>query len=119
MLTSHYASVYTPDSSTLAHLLNTDTSLNWAPFTIGELALELRRLKVYQSPGPDGVHPLILEKLADECAALLCNLFNLPFTQGHLPRQWEDFVIVPLPKLGIGVTLGTTDKSASLVLWVK
>ncbi|VDP84090.1 unnamed protein product [Echinostoma caproni] len=86
MLASHYASVYTPASSTLAHLLDTDTALNWAPFTIGEMALELRRLKVHQSPGPGGVHPLILKQLADELAAPLCNLFHLSFTQGRLPR---------------------------------
>ncbi|VDP76948.1 unnamed protein product [Echinostoma caproni] len=100
MLASHYASVHTPASSTLAHLLDADTALNWAPFTIGGVALELRRLKVHQSPGPDGVHPLILKELADELPAPLCNLFNLSFTQGRLPRQWKNAVIVPLPKVG-------------------
>ncbi|VDP26675.1 unnamed protein product [Echinostoma caproni] len=100
MLPSHYASVYTPTYSTLAHPLDTDTALNWTPFTIGELALALRRLKVHQSPGPDGMQPLILKEQADERAAPLCNLFNLSFTQERLPRQWKDAVIVPLPKVG-------------------
>ncbi|VDP29472.1 unnamed protein product, partial [Echinostoma caproni] len=100
MLASHYASVYTPDSSTLVHLLDTDTALNWTPFTIEEVILELRRLKVQQSPEPDGIHQLILRELADELALPLSNLFNLSFTQGRLPRQWMDAVIVPLPKVG-------------------
>ncbi|VDP67340.1 unnamed protein product [Echinostoma caproni] len=100
MLPSQYAPVYTPDPSTLAYLLDTDTALNWTPFTIGEVALEPRRLKVHQSPGPDGVHPLILKDLADELAVPLCNLFNLSSTQGRLPRQWKDAVTVPLPKVG-------------------
>ncbi|VDP74277.1 unnamed protein product [Echinostoma caproni] len=90
MLASHYASVYTPDSRTLAHPLDTDTQ-----FAIRDVALVLRRLKIHQSPGPDGVHSLILRELADELAVLLCNLFNLSFGQGRLPRQWKDTVIVP------------------------
>ncbi|VDP91316.1 unnamed protein product [Echinostoma caproni] len=80
MLASHYASMYTRDKGTLAHLPGTETAMNWTPFIIGEVALELHRLKVHQLPGPDGVHPLILRELADELALLLYKLFNLLFT---------------------------------------
>ncbi|VDP95286.1 unnamed protein product [Echinostoma caproni] len=48
MLASHYASVYTPDISTSANLLNTETALNWTQFNIGEAALELSRLKAHR-----------------------------------------------------------------------
>ncbi|VDP43751.1 unnamed protein product [Echinostoma caproni] len=57
MVASHCASVYTPDFSPLAHLLDTDTALTWTPFTIGKMTLELRLLKVHQSPRSDYVHP--------------------------------------------------------------
>ncbi|VDP95668.1 unnamed protein product [Echinostoma caproni] len=100
MLASYYASMYASASGTLIHLLDTDTALKWAPLTIGEVALELRQLKVHHSPGPDVMHPLILKELAEELAASLCNLFSLSFTQVRLPRQWKDAAIVPLPKVG-------------------
>ncbi|VDP91201.1 unnamed protein product [Echinostoma caproni] len=92
--------MYTSDSNALAHPMDTVTAMNWAPFTIGEVALELHRLKIHQSPGPDGVHPLILRELADELALPLCSLLNLSITQGRLPQQWNDADIVSLPRGG-------------------
>ena len=60
----------------------------------------LQKQKPRKSPGPDGVHPLILKNCADTLATSLCKIFNLSFSSGRTSDCWKKADIIPLHKKG-------------------
>ena len=49
----------------------------------------LKALKPDKSPGPDGIHPLLLQMVADEVAKHLTLIFVKSFNESKLPEDWR------------------------------
>jgi hypothetical protein len=60
----------------------------------------LKALKPDKSPGPDGIHPLLLRSVAEEVAKPLTLIFVKSFETGDLPHDWRQANITPIYKKG-------------------
>ena len=67
---------------------------------ISEVAEQLKRLNPHKSPGPDGIHSLVLKELATVIAAPVTRLFNVSLNAGQLPAEWKTAIISPMHKTG-------------------
>ena len=54
----------------------------------------------FKSPGPDGIHPRVLNELADCISIPLSIIFNTSLTTGKLPKEWKQANISPIHKKG-------------------
>ena len=63
---------------------------------------ELSKINIYQSFGPDQVHPKLLRSLAydDDFVAAVTELFSKCSTSGVLPSVWKEASVVALFKSG-------------------
>ena len=68
--------------------------------TMDEVRKKLMLLKADKSPGPDGIHPLLLRRAADSLCQPLTDIFMKSFTEAVVPRDWRDAVISPIYKKG-------------------
>ena len=62
---------------------------------------KLSTLKSNKSPGPDGLHPLVLKEAAAQLCIPFSMLFRRSFDEGHLPDDWKTANIVPVFKKGV------------------
>jgi len=66
-----------------------------------EIVLEkLRQLKSDKSPGPDGMHPLLLNRCAEVVAEPLAYIFQKSFDTGQVPTDWKSANVAPIFKKG-------------------
>ena len=66
-----------------------------------ELVLQkLTNLKTDSAPGPDGLHPKLLQLAARSLAEPLASLFSESLDQGVLPEVRKMAVVVPIHKKG-------------------
>ena len=98
---AHYSTVYLNETLPAPNLHH-DHPFPWheEPITVEEVTSHLRNINPNKSPGPDGLHPLVLKKLADILAEPLTLLFNLSLNEGRLPTEWKKAVIKPMYKSG-------------------
>ena len=68
--------------------------------TSGELEGAMTKLKKRKSPGPDKVHNEMLQNLGEKGKAVLLQLFNRTWTEGHIPKAWKTATITPILKKG-------------------
>ena len=61
---------------------------------------KLINLKKDKSPGPDGIHPMLLQSTADNVAKPLADIFAASFAQGLVPSDWRKANISPIFKKG-------------------
>jgi len=61
---------------------------------------KLINLKKDKSPGPDGIHSMLLQSTADNVAKPLADIFAASFTQGLVPSDWRKANISPIFKKG-------------------
>jgi hypothetical protein len=61
---------------------------------------KLSKLKPSKSPGPDGFHPKLINKLKHVLGQPLSILFNLSILQRKLPQSWKDANITAIFKKG-------------------
>ena len=61
---------------------------------------QLKTLKVNKSPGPDGLHPRILNELSNELKEPLTLLFSKSLEEGVVPKAWKEGQITPIFKKG-------------------
>ena len=61
---------------------------------------KLLKLKTDSAPGPDGIHPKLLQLAAQSLAEPLASQFNESLDQGVLPDAWKTAVVVPIHKKG-------------------
>ena len=78
----------------------TDDSLGLLQCSVDEVTKLLKELKPRKSPGPNGIHPLILKNCADTLAISICKIFNMSFSLGKIPDCWKQADIIPLHKKG-------------------
>lgn len=60
----------------------------------------LSNLSSHKAPGPDGIHPFVLQKCATEITPILTKLFNQSINTGVLPSAWTKANITALFKKG-------------------
>jgi hypothetical protein len=53
-------------------------------------------LDVNKGPGPDGITPVILKRLASVVKVPLTFVFNLSLSAGVFPAIWKESFVVPL-----------------------
>ena len=52
------------------------------------------------SPGPDGIHNLMLKYLPERALQFLLKLFNIIWQNHNFPTSWREAIVIPIPKEG-------------------
>ena len=60
----------------------------------------IARIDVRKSCGPDNLHAVVLKSCRWELSKPLSIIFNQSLSEGHLPQDWRNAVIVPIFKSG-------------------
>lgn len=68
--------------------------------TADDVKKQLQSLNPNKSPGPDGLHPMVLKELSDVLAEPVAELFNKTMQEGELPPQWKEAHVTPIFKKG-------------------
>ena len=69
-------------------------------FNASTVKKKLMNLKKDKSPGPDGIHPMLLHSTADMIAKPLADIFSASFEQGVIPADWRKANVSPIHKKG-------------------
>ena len=70
------------------------------PFSEGQIAQVLHKIKVSKSPGPDLLHPRVIHELREVLTSPLTHLFNRSLFSGVLPDEWKTSLVSVLHKKG-------------------
>ena len=101
LLADHYSSVYASESVTLPSFPSlTSCKLNDLVIGTPDVEKVLCNLNPNSAPGPDGIHPLILRRLADIISLPVARIFQLSLQEGCLPNDWKVAVVKPMYKGG-------------------
>ena len=75
---------------------------NWDDNIITEekVLAAIKVFKVKKSPGTDGIHQLILQKLPAETIVYITKLYKMCVLLGYTPTRWKECRIVFIPKPG-------------------
>jgi hypothetical protein len=79
----------------------TPTTLSSLTVTEAMVKKKLNKLRTDKSPGPDGVHPLILKNLANTLDKPLAIIFNNSLESGLVPNVWKQGVVTAIYKKGV------------------
>ena len=60
----------------------------------------LKNLSPHKAPGPDGIHPFVLQKCAHEIAPILTKIFDQSISTGTLPSAWSTTNVAAIYKKG-------------------
>ena len=67
-------------------------------FVKDEVRKRLQKLNEGKSPGPDGLHPLLLKECAASIAEPLAIIFSKSYESGLLPTDWKMAQVIPIFK---------------------
>ena len=98
-LNHQYAAVFTEEDTTSLPILPERqgvTNLEETAFSIHDVELKLRKLKIAKSPGPDGIHPRVFRGAATELSTPLRRLFMQTLQEGTIPSDWKHGQITPI-----------------------
>ena len=72
------------------------------PIQFSEAGIQalLQNLDTNKSPGPDGIHPIILKHCASELAPILKVMFTQSLNTGYIPADWLVANVTPVYKRG-------------------
>ena len=62
---------------------------------------KLQELKTDKSPGPDGLHTMLLKSCADELCHPLSLIFQKSYDTGVLPDDWKTQSVCPIYKINV------------------
>ena len=91
-----------------------NSSLKTCIITPEEVCRHLKALDDKKCAGDDGIPTRLLKVAASELSSSLCRLFNISFTKGDQPQDWQDATISPVHKKG-SKTLPTNYRPISLL----
>ena len=69
-------------------------------FSAPKVTKMLGNINCRKSAGPDGIHPMVLNKCKNEFGVILSRIFQLSFSTGNVPAQWKEANITPIHKKG-------------------
>ena len=84
----------------------TGPSIESIHITTEAVSNKLTSLKTDSTPGPDGLHPKLLQLASRPLAVPLASLFEASLDQGVLPDTWKTALVVPIHKKGNKQTPG-------------
>ena len=99
LLCRQFQEVFTREPDKPA-LLNSNNPVRNIQFDADTVMKKLKKLKPEKSPGPDGIHPMVLQNTAEVVADPLAQIFQESYSQGLLPADWKKANIVPIFKKG-------------------
>ena len=103
ILNSYFSSVFTSENhDDVPTLASREVSAELSDVVISPEAVELklRALKVTGAPGPDDMHPRVLQEAHHTLCVPLAHLFRRSLDTGSLPRDWRVARVVPIHKKG-------------------
>ena len=103
ILNNQFVSVFTNENiSNIPEFdpIPVQSTLNKIQITPATVKKKLSKLRTDKSCGPDGVHPLILNKLADSMSLPLSLIYQLSLSTGQVPNIWKEGVVTALFKKG-------------------
>ena len=102
VLSKFFSSVFTeePDGEVPSMEPKTEESLENVVVTAEDIAKRLKNTNIDKSPGPDNVHPRVLNELSEELSEPLAILFNKTLSEGKLPKDWKTAKITAIYKKG-------------------
>ena len=102
LLADYFSSVFTrePQENTPEDPIRCYNTVETCTINPSIVASKLKKLKTFKSPGPDGVHPKVINELADCISIPLSTIFNTSLTTGKLPIEWKQANIYPIHKKG-------------------
>ena len=68
------------------------------PITTEAVRHKLEIVKTDSAPGPDGLHPKLLQLAAEPLASPLASLFRESLDRGIVPEVWKTATVVPIFK---------------------
>lgn len=69
-------------------------------FTLNEVCNVIKSLDVKKDPGPMLISAQFVKSNVNIVAPILTNYFNALLKVGHIPEQWKQSYLVPIPKKG-------------------
>lgn len=102
LLCDYFEEVFTKeldkaDQSQVTEILGTN---NPVIFDARSVKQRLQKLNADKSPGPDGLHPLILKECAENIAIPLSIIYQASYDNGVLPEDWRLAEVMPIYKKG-------------------
>jgi len=114
-----FKSVFVKESSEPVPKFNVDSGINTQTIENieikpAEVHRKLASLKVDKSPGPDGMHPRVLQEMANILDIPLAMLFNKSIKDGILPKDWKCANVSSIFKKGSKLDAGKWELSPSI-----
>ena len=108
LLNSFFSSVFTDEdvNNVPVFKIDKDVIINDVNVSISDMEKALSSLKIFKSPGPDGIHPRLLKECAKELALPLKLLFDKTMECGKIPKKWKEAEVRPIFKKGSKTTPG-------------
>ena len=100
-----------PVDSELANYMYPEQCKSGGSITSDQISIQLKKLKPYKAPGPDGIPNIVLTKNADLIVNRMLPIYKAMLKRSLMYKPWKEFVTVVLRKPGKlrYNTLKTTD----------
>ena len=104
----YFSSVFTTESDQnnlpFFEKRNYETVINDINITEEQIVKKLKKLKVNKSPGPDSVHPRVINELAETLSVPLVIIYNTSIRTKTLPMDWKHANVSVIFKKGSKTT---------------
>jgi hypothetical protein len=105
ILGQYFEDMYTKEgNSEVPTVATKDLIVEWrddeVDFSVDAVRRKLQKLATDKSPGPDGIHPMLLKECASTVAEPLSIIFKNSFESGTLPSDWKTAQVAPIFKKG-------------------
>lgn len=104
LLNEYFVSVGTHDNGILPPVqtfVTDDVFLDSVDCSEDTIRREINHMKSNGSPGPDGIPPVLLKKIAHSLITPLSLLFSSFLSVGQVPAAWKSAIVTPIHKSGL------------------